>query len=174
MRQTERERVPNGAGPDTGPALTLAEAARLVGVSERALRKRAERGTLTVLSDVRGGRVVAVVDRAELARLYPTDQAQPEAPDPPQAAPATDQAASAERVAELRERIARLEGQLAMSERVEQSAQRAADKLEAKLEDARREALTLARALGQAEAERDRYRAQLQAPRGILRRLLGR
>jgi hypothetical protein len=48
-------------------------------------------------------------------------------------------------------------------------------RLEEKLETARREALSLARAIGQAEGDRDRVAALLAAPRpGFLSRLLGR
>lgn len=233
-----------------GEFVTLAEAARLAGVSERAVRKRAERGGLSTRGAVRGGRVVATVRVADLERVWPgvrnqvryrsepcsepfgtgsgtvqpvrfgagdapaTSSATPNAPplqtlqdragarhgldgvsgqpearscqEGPSAAAAVRTADSTDslrvigaELAEERRRTATLErelaearGRLAMSERVELATQRAADKLEAKLEAARREALSLARALGQVEGDRDRIAAQLEAPRrGLLARL---
>lgn len=46
---------------------------------------------------------------------------------------------------------ARLEGELASSDKVERSMQRYADRLEQELEESRKQAMTLARALGRAE-----------------------
>lgn len=216
--------VRNGSEPAGGPFLTLSEAARLVGVSERAMRKRAERGTLPTRADVRAGKVVATVALADLERVFPEVRNRPEpGPEPsatvvaripvPEASPvpaampsegaplqAAQEAlgsrlapdvlgAMLDRVralearleserelrAELDRELATVRGQLAMSERVELAAQRAADRLEEKLETARREALSLARAIGQAEGDRDRVAALLAAPRpGFFARLLGR
>jgi transcription initiation factor TFIIIB Brf1 subunit/transcription initiation factor TFIIB len=70
-----------------------------------------------------------------------------------------------ERVRELDLEVARLRGELAASERIERSAQRYADRLEEKLEAARRREASLARAVGYLEAERDGLRKQLSAPR---------
>lgn len=210
MRQTDAPEVPNrseqGSERGSEPApLTLAEAARLVGVSERAIRKRAERGTLQTSTAVRGGKLVAVVERADLARLFPgampenpKDQGEPQGrtPSEPPAPPASftraavelerlerqaSGGASTEELATLREQLnqareqlANLRGQLEMSAKVEAAAQRAADKLEARLDAARRETLSLAHQLGMVEGDRDRLRRQLEAPRGWFARLLGR
>ena len=57
--------------------------------------------------------------------------------------------------------LARLEGELSTSERVERAAQRYADRLEEKLEDARKREASLARAIGYLEAQRDRYAERL-------------
>ncbi len=65
----------------------------------------------------------------------------------------------AERVAR-----ARLEGELASSDRVERSAQRYADRLERELEESRKQAMTLARALGRAEKLAAASTKQLAAP----------
>jgi chromosome segregation ATPase len=69
---------------------------------------------------------------------------------------------------------ARVEGELAASAKVEAAAQRYADRAEAKLAEARREALSLARALGQVEQERDSSRAQLAGRRGFWARVTAR
>lgn len=187
MPESASQTVPNGTGPGSVPVqMTLAEAARLVGVSERAIRKRAERGTLRTSSAVRAGKVVAVVDPADLASLFPQVAAEPSLPTPgPSARVAVEEPVQLNlkhaelelarlELAQAREQLANLRGQLEMSAKVEAAAQRAADKLEAKLDAARRETLTLARALGAAEGERERLRLQLEAPRGWLARLLGR
>lgn len=52
--------------------LTLAEAARTVGLSERALRKHIQRGRLTAQTMVRNGRAIAAVEVDELKRRYGT------------------------------------------------------------------------------------------------------
>jgi len=57
---------------------------------------------------------------------------------------------------------ARLEGELSASERIERAAQRYADKLEARLADARKREASLARALGYVEAQRDQLLARLE------------
>ncbi len=74
-----------------------------------------------------------------------------------------------ERIREQELELARLRGELAASERIERVAQRYADRLEEKLEAARRREASLARALGHTEAERDRYRRLLggSAPRAL-------
>ncbi len=50
--------------------LTLAEAARTVGLSERALRKHIEKGKLSALRIVRNGRAIAAATVSELKRVY--------------------------------------------------------------------------------------------------------
>jgi transcription initiation factor TFIIIB Brf1 subunit/transcription initiation factor TFIIB len=70
-----------------------------------------------------------------------------------------------EHVRELDLEVARLRGELAASERIERSAQRYADRLEEKLEAARRREASLARAVGYLEAQRDGLRQQLAGPR---------
>jgi len=188
--------VPNGSEPQ---AVTLAEAARLAGVSERAIRARVERGTLPTSRAVRGGRVVALVELHALAVAYPQIQAAPQLikpePEPPDIQRATvelqrveadeDRAQELELRAQLaaaREEVARLSGMLALSEKVEQSAQRYADKLEAKLEAVQakldtstRDALTLAHQLGRVQGVHARTAEQLEAAsRPWWRRLLRR
>ena len=186
--------VPNGSEPQ---AVTLAEAARLAGVSERAIRARVERGTLPASRAVRGGRVVALVELQALAVAYPQTAPQPIElrPEPPKIERAAvelrrveadeDRAQELELRAQLaaaREEVARLSGMLALSEKVEQSAQRYADKLEAKLEAVQakldtstREALSLAHQLGRVEGQHARTVDQLEAARAPWwRRLLRR
>ena len=145
-------------------ALSIADAARLVGVAERTLRRRIERGTLAAVT-VDGRRMIA---RSELVRAYgPVAGSAPDVsgsePDTTTPTPPAHAETAAE-LATLRAEVARLRGMLEMSERVETAAQRAADKLEAKLDEARRESLSLARRIGQVEGERDTIRAQLSAP----------
>jgi DNA-binding transcriptional MerR regulator len=169
--------------------LTIAEAAATVGVSPQALRERIRRGTLKATRTARNGRAIVVLDPAELARAYDSaDKGLAKAGDKVAQAPCLEPEAPARgpqpsaaelellrlELTQAREELANLRGQLEMSAKVEAAAQRAADKLEARLDAARREALTLARALGAAEGDRDRMRLQLEAPRGWLRRLLGR
>ena len=179
--------VPNGSEPQ---AVTLAEAARLAGVSERAIRARVERGTLPTSRAVRGGRVVALVELQALAVAYPQTAPQPIElrPEPLELERASvelrkveadeDRAQELELRAQLaaaREEVARLSGMLALSEKVEQSAQRYADKLEAKLATSTREALSLAHQLGRVEGQHARTVEQLEsASRPWWRRLLGR
>lgn len=79
----------SGRGPEPSGGsqlLTLGEAAELVSVSERALRKRVSAGTLPHSRQVRNGRVVVVVELAELAQLYPEVRNQTE----PRAEPRPD------------------------------------------------------------------------------------
>ncbi len=57
--------------------------------------------------------------------------------------------------------LARLRGELSASERIERVAQRYADKLEEKLETARKREASLARAVGYLEAQRDQLRLRL-------------
>lgn len=59
---------------------------------------------------------------------------------------------------------ARLEGELASSDKVERSMQRYADRLEQELEESRKQAMTLARALGRAERIAARSTQELEAP----------
>jgi hypothetical protein len=66
-----------------------------------------------------------------------------------------------ERIRELDLALARAQGELAASEKIERSAQRYADRLEEKLEAARRREASLARAVGYLEAERDQLRRAL-------------
>ena len=58
------------AGEPPGTVLTLAEAARTVGLSERALRKHVDRGKLPARRILRNGRAVAAVELAALRRIY--------------------------------------------------------------------------------------------------------
>jgi hypothetical protein len=58
--------------------------------------------------------------------------------------------------------LERLRGELAFSERIERGAQRYADRMEEKLEEARKRESTLARALGYAEAQRDELARRLK------------
>jgi len=69
--------------------------------------------------------------------------------------------AQRERVRELELAEARLHGELSASERIERAAQRYADKLEEKLNEARKREASLARALGYVEAQRDQLAARL-------------
>jgi chromosome condensin MukBEF ATPase and DNA-binding subunit MukB len=69
--------------------------------------------------------------------------------------------AQRERVRELELSQARLQGELSASERIERAAQRYADKLEGKLNEARKREASLARALGYVEAQRDQLAARL-------------
>ena len=69
--------------------------------------------------------------------------------------------AQRERVRELELSQARLHGELSASERIERAAQRYADKLEEKLNEARKREASLARALGYVEAQRDQLAARL-------------
>jgi len=66
-----------------------------------------------------------------------------------------------ERNRELDLQLARLQGRLEASERIERAAQRYADRLEERLESARKRELTLARAVGYLESERDRLALEL-------------
>ena len=66
-----------------------------------------------------------------------------------------------ERIRALDLDVARLTGELAASERIERSAQRYADRMEEKLEAARRREASLARALGYVEAQRDQLQRRL-------------
>lgn len=81
-------------------------------------------------------------------------------------------------VAELQEQVRRLEQQLQAAEVVEKATARRCDKLEQQLQEAHREGLSLARALGTAEAQRDAARLLVQPPAskpdGWLRRLFRR
>jgi hypothetical protein len=169
--------------------LTIAEAAAAVGVSPQALRERIRRGTLKAMRAARNGRAIVVLDPAELARAYDSgDKGLAKAGDNVAQAPCPEPHVSASsphhnaaeleplrlELAQAREQLANLRGQLEMSAKVEAAAQRAADKLEAKLDAARRETLSLAHQLGMVEGDRDRLRRQLEAPRGWLGRLLSR
>lgn len=154
-----------------GVLLTVGNAARLAGVAEGAIWEGIARGRLPARAGVRQGREVWLVPLDDLREEF--EGAARTAPlvgghDPEQA--------------ELRERIARLEGELSASERAERAAQRYADRvevraseLEAAVEVERGKTLTLARALGHAEGERDRVQRLLAEPRrGLLGRLFGR
>ena len=66
-----------------------------------------------------------------------------------------------ERIRELDLALARLGGELSASERIERSAQRYADRMEEKLDAARRREASLARALGYVEAQRDQLQRRL-------------
>ncbi len=68
-----RGTAPSPTPSDTGPAVTIAEAARLAGVSEGALRKRVRRGTLPVVRSVDRGRVVQRIPLAALRSDYEID-----------------------------------------------------------------------------------------------------
>ena len=136
--------------------LTMAEAAWASGLSREVLEKCVRDGELAVRRVSRRGRVEPVVALCDLERVH--------------AAHVRDAAERADESSALRERVARLEGELATSERVERSLQRYADRLEERsaereqqlsldLSESRKREMTLARALGQAEAKL----AQLQA-----------
>lgn len=194
--------------------LSVVEAAQAVGVSPQAIRERIRRGSLPCSKEVRDGRTVALVSSDDLAALYPAlrevaqggarlrkvtkgEESLSEALDEASSAPIREHAslelvslelaqARAE-AAQLREELVRVRGELVVSAKVEEYAQRAADKLEAKLEAVRRELeakleherrdkLSLALELGKSRGERDRVLAQLEQGRGrgFLARLLGR
>lgn len=77
------------------------------------------------------------------------------------------------RVHELELAQARLQGELSASERIERAGQRYADKLEEKLNEARKREASLARALGYVEAQRDQLAAQLgEGPKAALPELV--
>lgn len=190
---------------ETHELLTVAEAAQRIGTSPQAIRERIRRGTLPVERGPRGGRIVALVpavalgkggdkvaqgSETRLARVG--DNLVEAVPNLERASVELrrveadeDRAQELELRAQLaaaREEVARLSGMLALSEKVEQSAQRYADKLEAKLEAVQakldtstREALSLAHQLGRVEGQHARTVDQLEAAsRPWWRRLLGR
>jgi hypothetical protein len=187
--------------------LTVDEAALRVGVSPQALRERIRRGSLRSSKAIRDGRSVSLVSSDDLAALYPeTRKARKAAkgsarpfdlvhalPAAPSREGAELELVSLERdearaeAAQLREELVRVRGELVVSAKVEEYAQRAADKLEAKLEAVRRELeakleherrdkLSLALELGKYRGQLDRLDAQLERGkgRGFLARLLGR
>jgi chromosome segregation ATPase len=136
-------------GDATDVVLTLVEAAWAAGLSRGALQERIRSGELRVRRVMREGRVVSVVRLKELEAVHRRCAREAES--------ARDERAA------LRERVARLEGELESSTRVERSLQRYADRLEERSEarvrrlesglaEARRREMTLARALGRAEA----------------------
>lgn len=195
------EHVADPVAAGTPDVLTLAEAAALAGVSVQALRARAQRGSLRVARTVRRGRVVVAVERCELERAYPSPlggsatlatqrwqraaersasaRASAQGEDPSAVVAHLDGAEVSrlrEELAAERERRLRLEGEVAVAERVERALQAYADRLEGRWDGARREVLSLARALGQAEAARDALRLRLEAHGrgGWVGRLLGR
>ena len=143
-----------------GAVLTLVEAAWAAGLSRTELQALIRAGKLSVRRVVRAGRVVSVVPLAELERAHQQHES-------------TGVAQRAE-TARLRERVAGLEGELTASDRVERSLQRYADRLEersharileleAGLSEARKREMTLARALGQAEARATQLAANVEA-----------
>lgn len=136
-----------GAFPDV--VLTLVEAAWASGLARGELQRLIRARELSVRRVVREGRVVSVVSLKELERVH---RAHASAED--ERREASDR---------LRERLARMEGELAASAKVERALQRYADRLEEKsngrilqleagLAEARKREMTLARALGRAEA----------------------
>ena len=178
--------------------LTVAEAAQRVGTSPQAIRERIRRGTLPTERGPRGGRVVVLVPASALGKVGDKGAQGSETrlarvgDNLVEAVPNLERAsvelrrveADEDRAQELelraqlaaaREEVARLSGMLALSEKVEQSAQRYADKLEAKLATSTREALSLAHQLGRVEGQHARTVEQLEAAtRPWWRRLLGR
>ena len=185
---------------DTGPELlTVAEAAQRAGTSPQAIRERIRRGTLPVEQGPRAGRIVQLVPASALGKVGDKVaqggqgalargglDGNPSAQGP--SARATEGAVAELlrlELAEAREELAKVRAALALSERMESAAQAAANKaeeraerrlvrVEAQLESARREALSLAHELGKAHGERNQAQAQLAARRGFLARLLGR
>jgi hypothetical protein len=170
----------------TSSSVTLSEAARLVGRSERAIRKRIERGTLRSWTEVRGGRAVAVVSRDEL--LHAVGDSSEQGPEPsgtpsgtseptPQLGTATVELLRLQLEEAVRE-VEQLKRELSASATVERNAVRFADRAEARVEvlsaakaeaeqraeTARRELLSVVHQLGKVEGERDRL-LQLTAPR---------
>jgi len=172
-------RVPSGsAGFRAGERLTIEEAAVAVGVSSRALRKRARKGTLQVERRVHNGRVVAVVAVEELERIYPGSERFHVERNPAESEALDQVVAETERTEprgtpgdlegdldRMRNRVVELEKVLAVADAVEASNLRYIKVLDEKLEQQRSEALTLARALGKQEAITETLRAQLTGPR---------
>jgi hypothetical protein len=179
---------------DTGPELlTVAEAAQRAGTSPQAIRERIRRGTLPAERGHRAGRLVQLVRASALGKVGDKVAQGRQGPlarsEGPSRLPGNAQGAEAEllrlELAEAREELAKVRAALALSERMESAAQAAADKaeeraerrlvrVEAQLESARREALSLAHELGKAHGERNQAQAQLAGRRGFLARLLGR
>ncbi len=136
--------------------LTMAEAAWAAGLAREELEQAVREGRIAVRRVVRAGRVVSVVALEELQHLHENE--------------ATRKQGREEEATRLAQRNARLEGELVASERVERSLQRYTDRLEERsgnriseleghLHEARRREMTLARALGNAEAKLARYEA---------------
>jgi hypothetical protein len=166
----------------TSSSVTLSEAARLVGRSERAIRKRIERGTLRSWTEVRGGRAVAVVSRDEL--LHAVGETSEQGPEPSGTSEPTPQLGTATvellrlQLEEAVREVEQLKRELSASATVERNAVRFADRAEARVEvlsaakaeaeqraeTARRELLSVVHQLGKVEGERDRL-LQLTAPR---------
>lgn len=162
-------------GPDyPGVLLSTTNAARLAGVGEGEIWEQIAKGALPARAGQRPGGEVWLVPLDELRRRFEG---------------ATRRVPIEE--LEWRERVAHLEGRLEASERVERAVQRHADRLEGRvgelegsLDEERKKSLTLARALGQAEGERERMSKLLAATsaepepapaqRGWFARLLGR
>ena len=67
-------------------------------------------------------------------------------------------------IREIELESARLRGELDASSRVERGAQKVCDRLESELERSRQREARLAHALGYAEAQRDAFKHQLNAP----------
>ena len=155
-----------------GVLLPLAEAAWASGLPRSVLQGAVDSGRVNLQRLVVGGRAVASVSLKEMEAFVLEHRGQDDGVSPD--APGSDPA--------LRERIANLEGRLESSERVERSLQKYADKLEvrgekslAKLEqqlaDARKREMSLARALGQAEARLEQaHTPRLAEPRSKQRK----
>ena len=167
--QTERRRELGPSYP--GVLLSTANAARLAGVAEGEIWEQIARGGLAARAGQRPGGEVWLVPLEELRQRF-------------------EGASRRVPIEELewKSRLARLEGELATAERVERAVQRHADRLETRisdleggLEEERGKTLSLARALGQAEGERERLSRLLEAApaeeparKGLFARLLGR
>ena len=167
--QTERRRDLGPGYP--GVLLSTSNAARLAGVPEGEIWEQIAKGGLAASAGRRPGGGVWMVPLEEQRRRF-------------------EGASRRVPIEELEAltRLARLEGELAASERVERATQRHADRLEERLssleddlEEERGKTLSLARALGQAEGERERLSRLLEAApteepsrKGLFARLLGR
>lgn len=171
---------------------SVRDAAARLGINERTLRRWAVRGLVEVRAGSgSSGKPLQLVSVSQVRRLLSEQAA-------PAAGPSLEQAseqlerllqtseetaqkhakqASLELVAELQEKVRQLERELHAAEVVERSTAKRCDKLEQQLEKAHGESLSLARALGTVEAQRDAARllaAPAPAPVGLWRRLFPR
>lgn len=143
--------------------ISLQEAERHFEVTRASLVRAVRAGKLQTRRILVENDLVVAVSSAELERDYSPRRALAAADEKPEV-PLADVALRVELEAERIQR-ARLEGELAASDKIERSLQRYADRLEVELAEARKQAMTLARALGRAERLAGEQAARLEAPR---------
>jgi excisionase family DNA binding protein len=137
---------------------TTGEAARILRISDRGVRKMIDRGELEARRDERGHHLIP--QRAVHARLEERPRKEKEAPLEPRESPESVRVYQ-ERVEALQRELGRLEGRLELTERMESTLREERERLERLLEEER--------------AERRRLQEELDTERstGFWQRLFG-